>query len=265
MPESATIPDMELLGHRGLGNLSVLPENTLGAVESALAGGADGVEVDVRVTVDDVAVCVHDPDLRRVAGARLPVASSRYSEVRSTPLAGGHVVPRLDDVLDIVKGRGVLILDLKDVPGRRAALVAAVTSAMRRADASDVVISSFSPPVLDAIGLFEPRLRRALITDRNVPAAVALHRAVAKNYDDIHPHVRAMLADHTVTERAAGLGRTVRCWTVNRAVDARLLEIAGVSGAITDDPQGLRRGLADSSEITNGPHTSRAPVTCAGG
>lgn len=44
------------------------PENSVTAVEAALAAGADGVEVDVRLTRDGVAVCVYDVDLWRVAG-----------------------------------------------------------------------------------------------------------------------------------------------------------------------------------------------------
>lgn len=238
---------MQLLGHRGLIDSSGPPENTIGAVTSALAVGADGVEVDVRVTADGVAVCVHDADLRRVASVGWQVATSSYRALRAVRLVGGHRVPRLDDVIDAVRGRGLLVLDLKDLPSYRATLVTAVVDALRRANVYDVVVSSFSPLLLEAIGRIEPRLRRALITDAGVPAAAALHRTVAANHHEVHPHVRAMLADHRVAERAVSLRRTIRCWTVNRVVDARLLDIAGVPSIITDDTHGLRQGVDAST------------------
>ena len=52
-----------LCGHRGMGVGTVLGhvENTLGSFLAAAALGLPWVEVDVRVTADDVLVCGHDP------------------------------------------------------------------------------------------------------------------------------------------------------------------------------------------------------------
>ncbi|MGZ6803622.1 MAG: glycerophosphodiester phosphodiesterase, partial [Nocardioidaceae bacterium] len=58
---------MLILGHRGAVDLSA-PENTVASVERALVQGADGVEVDVRLTADGEVVCHHDPGMRRTAG-----------------------------------------------------------------------------------------------------------------------------------------------------------------------------------------------------
>ena len=52
-----------LCGHRGMGAGTVLghAENTLGSFLAAGALGLPWVEVDVRITADDVLVCRHDP------------------------------------------------------------------------------------------------------------------------------------------------------------------------------------------------------------
>lgn len=53
-----------IIGHRGARGLA--PENTLAAIEAGLKAGADELEIDVRVTKDDIPVVVHD---RRINGA----------------------------------------------------------------------------------------------------------------------------------------------------------------------------------------------------
>lgn len=50
---------MKIIGHRGARGLA--PENTIESIEAALRAGADGVEIDVRVTSDGVIVLSHDP------------------------------------------------------------------------------------------------------------------------------------------------------------------------------------------------------------
>ncbi|MFP4463580.1 MAG: glycerophosphodiester phosphodiesterase family protein, partial [Guyparkeria sp.] len=47
---------------------ALAPENTLAALERAIAAGADAVEIDVQETRDGHVVLLHDTDLRRVAG-----------------------------------------------------------------------------------------------------------------------------------------------------------------------------------------------------
>ena len=52
-----------VVAHRG--DSAHEAENTIPAFESAIAAGADVVEFDVRMTADDVAVVMHDPDVSR--------------------------------------------------------------------------------------------------------------------------------------------------------------------------------------------------------
>src|SRR5690349_20560695 len=52
-----------VVAHRGASH--VAPENTLSALRSALAAGAEMVEVDVRRTADGALVLLHDQSLMR--------------------------------------------------------------------------------------------------------------------------------------------------------------------------------------------------------
>lgn len=53
---------MKIIGHRGAKGLA--PENTLAAIEAGIQAGADEVEIDVRVTSDNIPILWHDPTIK---------------------------------------------------------------------------------------------------------------------------------------------------------------------------------------------------------
>jgi len=61
MSNERVLPDC--WGHRGAS--SRFPENTLASFEAAMRDGAEGIESDVHVSLDDVVVMFHDPELSR--------------------------------------------------------------------------------------------------------------------------------------------------------------------------------------------------------
>src|SRR5258707_15421788 len=103
-----------IIGHRGASALA--PENTLVAFERALADGAAGVELDVRLASDGVPVVIHDPTLRRTGLREGVVAKMRSRELREVEVGTwfnrahpqisqsrytGQFVPTLDQILDL--------------------------------------------------------------------------------------------------------------------------------------------------------------------
>ncbi|MGH7157845.1 MAG: glycerophosphodiester phosphodiesterase [Candidatus Saccharimonadales bacterium] len=52
---------MKIIGHRGAKGLA--PENTLAAIEAGIQAGVDEIEIDVRVTKDNIPILCHDPAL----------------------------------------------------------------------------------------------------------------------------------------------------------------------------------------------------------
>lgn len=69
----------ELVAHRGYAYR--FPENTLVALEGAVAAGARYVEVDVQMTLDGVPMLFHDGDCLRLCGIPGPLARYPYSLV----------------------------------------------------------------------------------------------------------------------------------------------------------------------------------------
>ena len=58
------------ISHRGLHANSV--ENTIPAFASAIEAGAEGIELDVHASADDILYVHHDPDVE-LDGSRLPM------------------------------------------------------------------------------------------------------------------------------------------------------------------------------------------------
>ncbi len=71
-----------IIAHRGASALA--PENTFAAFDRAIRDGADGIEFDVRLANDGVAVVIHDATLLRTSGL-----SGRVNSYSSEEL--GHI------------------------------------------------------------------------------------------------------------------------------------------------------------------------------
>jgi glycerophosphoryl diester phosphodiesterase len=234
---------MDIIGHRG-SPCAETPENTLSSVLAALAAGADGVEVDVRLTADDVAVCCHDPGLQRVAGVSRGLRSLTLADLAAVRVQG-HQVPTVDAVASAVPRDRSLILDLKP-EHRPRRLVQAVTQALEalRPGAPEVVFSATDPNILDTCARLLPDQSRAVILQEGEPFSRVLAMALRRGDSAVHVPLRTVFASPELVQVARGHGLVVRVWTVNRAVDARLLKVLGVDAIVTDVPATMRGSLA---------------------
>ena len=76
-----------LIGHRGAAR--VAPENTLPGLAAAAEAGVRWVELDVKLTADDVAILMHDDRLDRTTDRRGPVRGTTWAQLAGAD-AGGH-------------------------------------------------------------------------------------------------------------------------------------------------------------------------------
>ena len=104
----------QLFAHRGLFNPKEgIPENSMAAFLKAVEAGY-GIELDVQVTRDNQIVVFHDYTLGRMCGIDLPVESKTYEELQQLSLQNtGEKIPLFSDVLDLVKGRVPLLVEIK--------------------------------------------------------------------------------------------------------------------------------------------------------
>lgn len=98
-----------LSAHRG-GPEDEYAPNSLEAIRSALEVGVNLIEFDVRVTRDNKFVTAHDASVATPAGP-VPIEQLTAAEV----LQGGVGAVALEAVLELIAGRAVGHVDLKDV------------------------------------------------------------------------------------------------------------------------------------------------------
>ncbi len=73
-----------IFAHRGASGYTL--ENTFKAFEKAKMLGADGIELDVQCTKDNVLVVYHDSNLFRLAGIRKNINECTYDEIEKCPI-----------------------------------------------------------------------------------------------------------------------------------------------------------------------------------
>ncbi|MDF2510911.1 MAG: hypothetical protein K0S04_777 [Herbinix sp.] len=120
-----------LYAHRGLhDNNSAAPENSLKAFQKAVEQGY-GIELDVQLTKDLVAIVLHDYNLKRACGIDFRVAEHTYEELKRYHLfQSKEKIPTLREVLDLVTGKVPLIIELK-IPWTAGALCTVVSEELR--------------------------------------------------------------------------------------------------------------------------------------
>ena len=233
-----------MLGHRGARHAA--PENTFAAFELALAEGAEGVELDVRLNADgDVVVC-HDVTLTRVTEGsdRRAVHRMSTAECRAVRLPKGERLPFLADVLDWAEERKACVnVELKD-GGRRPGLVAAVARLMQpRAAAGNLLMSSFNPLVVLAHAAFAPAIPTAWLVDS--PRLAAQRSLTCTGNAALHPRHLLITADSMAAWKERG--QRVNTWTVNEPERAVELARLGVDCLISDNPGLLLNALGSAA------------------
>lgn len=233
-----------VIAHRGASGLR--PENTLAAFLLARDLGADGIELDVRMSRDGVPMVHHDPTLDRTTAMTGRVDARSAAELAGADAGGGEPVPTLAEALEATAPLPVL-LELKEVRAARPAL-----DAVRHAGALDrVAFASFQGQALAPLrGAGIPLgASRSDIALAALGAAVGWRAgrascdfyAVPYRWKDV-----ITVPTHRFIARALRQGRPVHVWTVDDPALARRLWRAGVRGILTNRPDLM---LAQRAEL----------------
>lgn len=215
-----------VLGHRGAPR--VAPENTLAAMEAAIALGADGVEFDVRLTADGALVLHHDAETASGLVIR---------EVDSESLPSW--IPLLDDVLDALEHCAMVNVEIKDHPAEVGLAAADATARAvaeilsNRSHTDHLVVSSFSTEALVTLREVSPRLAVGVLTPTG-SAAAGIDQAIRLGAVAVHPAEADVTAE--LVGRAHDEGLKVSTWTVNDRDRAVELVGWGADAIITDVP-----------------------------
>lgn len=230
-------PRPAVSAHRG-GSEHAAPA-TREAYQDALASGAEYAEFDVRRTADGVFVVHHDARVRHTGP---PLSTLTHAELNER---AGYPVPVVDEVMELVAGKLVAHLDLKETGHERELIDRAV--ALLGEDG--FVATTLEDRSVAAITAARPRVRTALSLGRD-GGEIARGRLVRTRIGELLPlrRVRACgahgVAAHWRLARAGVLREAARnrlftmVWTVNEdAALAGFLTDPRVDVLVTDRPR----------------------------
>jgi glycerophosphoryl diester phosphodiesterase len=143
------------------------PENSRAAVAAAVSAGY-GIEIDLQLSADGVAMVFHDDTLERLTDAQGPLrAHTAAALARLTLKDGAEGIPTLQEVLSIVGGRVPLLIEVKDQSGTVGPVdgqLEQATAAALAGYSGPVAVMSFNPESVAQMARHAPQVPRGLTT-----------------------------------------------------------------------------------------------------
>ncbi|MFN4011270.1 MAG: glycerophosphodiester phosphodiesterase [Pannonibacter sp.] len=190
-----------LICHRGLSRKA--PENTLAALEAAIAAGADVVEFDIHTSCDGVLYVIHDETVDRTSNGHGRVADMTSAELDRldagswfSPAFAGERLPRLSVFLDACKGRIGTYAEIKAADPARVRDMLAARGMLSRAWSF-----SFDQDIRAQMRARVPDLRRMVLFQH----MGSVERAVAAEAHILEFHEGNLTPERVARAREAGL------------------------------------------------------------
>lgn len=235
---------MTVTAHRGGAFLGY--ENTLSCILKGIATGVDAVEIDVHQSADGALIVCHDPTLDRTTDTQGKIEAMTLAEIKAARIVDAEgqptdeTVPTLEEVLEVVKGRCNLLLEVKrnrkdQYPGIEAQILAAIDAAGMR---ETTVFQSFDDLVLENFYALDNTLRLEKLLVMRLPFGLCFDMHLTRFSLEKYHYITSFNIHHSFASRRFirqmhEAGKEVKVWTLNDP--AKLPE--GVDGVITNDPR----------------------------
>jgi glycerophosphoryl diester phosphodiesterase len=243
-------PYPRIVAHRGGGRHA--PENTLGAIRLGQSLGYQAHEFDVKLSLDGVALLMHDATLERTTGARGRAADLAWEALRRLDAGSWHSaafrgepIPSFEEAARLLRSRETMAhIEIKPTPGFDRVTgekVARETQRLWAGASVSPIFSSFSFEALVAAREAAPEIPRGWLVGEFSEADWGRLEALdARSLHTNHRHF-----DLALLPRLHERDYRVMLYTVNDADEAECLLAAGVDGVFTDELELFARRFPD--------------------
>lgn len=159
------------IAHRGLHDRADgRIENSRAAIQAAIAAGY-GIELDLQLSNDGVAMVFHDDHLNRLTPAEGETHSRSAEELGGIPLTGASPqegIPTLVEILEIVDGQVPMLIEIKDQDGALGDNIGGLERAtcdVLKGYQGPVALMSFNPHSVALLADLAPDTPRGLVTE----------------------------------------------------------------------------------------------------
>ena len=234
---------VEVMAHRGdSGNA---PENTLAAFRQAIEMGADWIELDVRLTKDDVLVVMHDRTVDRTTSGKGAVADMTYAEIRALDAGSwfgaafkGERVPSLQEALELNAQHTRWNIEIKATSNTTWNPAQKVLEQVYHAGIADrCLISSFDEEALLQVHTLDSSIATAIIGS----GRALLDKAAVTFARMINPNKKG--TDASLVTEAHQRGLMVNVWPLDDPEEMRRYIDMGVDSITTNFPARLVKVL----------------------
>ena len=202
------------VAHRGYHDMNrEIWENTLSAFGRAIEAGF-AIECDIQLSSDSVPMVFHDHDLQRLCNMNGEVRERTAGELRMLSIGGtADKIPTLRQMLDLVKGRVPLVIELKGLDAEQDdGFVEAVLEVLEGYEGK-VALMSFDYHLLRALKVAECPWPVGLTAEGVKPENFAAHREAMDLGLDFTSYCVAHLPNDFVADLREK-GAPVITWTV---------------------------------------------------
>ncbi len=171
MTQKKTIKLPKLIGHRGVKDLC--PENTAESIIRAFEIGLSFVEIDVKISKDEVPILLHDDTLDRTTSGNGFAIDYLYDDIKKLD-AGKFfynkntniVVPKLQDILTLcINSNRNLNIELKPNKNFEKANIYKIYEITKNIKEIDIFFSTFDPVSILEISKLYPQSNRSFLLD----------------------------------------------------------------------------------------------------
>ncbi len=263
--EPAQKPDFQVIAHRG--GAAHAPENTLPAFRWSLANGFEQVELDVRLSLDEVLVLYHDDTLERKTGHEGSVGVYAAEELTGFELGSwfdrehpevaesfaGTTIVTLSELFREFGDRLYYHVEIKGEDPRVPALLSREVAAAGLADR--VTVTSFSFVQLTRFQRLAPEIPLCWLLDRSRDPVAAegeplsgqrarVDRARRAGFSQVAVAASEISPQIVAFAHANDIG--IRGWGLKSVDDEQRVIDAGSDGATTDWPRRLTERVANA-------------------
>lgn len=236
MPTNKTL----IFAHRG--SAGTHPENTMVAFQAAQDIGAEGIELDVQLTKDQIPVIIHDEMINRTTNGSGWVKDFTYEEIKEFDAGSWFAssfkqatIPSLEELLQWAASSDLLLnIELKTGVVRYPGIEKIVIDLVKKYHLVDrVILSSFNHYSLVEIRKFDSSIETAILFMEGLFEPWNYAKVVGAT--SLHCYLPVATPELLKEAKAAGV--PVRPFTVNDMIDIQSLLQNNCSAIITDWPE----------------------------
>lgn len=157
--------DNLIFAHRGVHDNIKIPENSILSFKKAIKYKFN-IELDIQLTKDNVLVVFHDDNLKRLTGINNSISNLTYNKLNDLRLLNtDQKIPRLKDILNIVNGKVILDIEIKNTKK----IKKLCTELIKELDnyKYPFIIKSFNPKIIRWLKKHKPEYIRGLLIKDN--------------------------------------------------------------------------------------------------